>query len=225
VVREVDVYGCMSRFGLRILEEEYGRDGVLTPGGVNTDELMPAPARASQPTILFSGALDEPHKGVARLLRAAAVVRRRHPGLRVWLSGPGDATALIAGAPAEVRDAVDALPIGGSGDQAERYGRAWVTALPSYGDSFGMAILESLACGTPVVAGNDAALPELVSPGVTGVLCDPGSDDSVAEALVQALDISSRPGTTAACRASAERFDWKNLAADFSRLYAAGSER
>ena len=49
--------------------------------------------------------------------------------------------------------------------QHERYGRAWVTCLPSTHDSFGMALLESLACGTPLVATTDSAPQELVARG------------------------------------------------------------
>ncbi|MES4793149.1 MAG: hypothetical protein C4321_09365, partial [Chloroflexota bacterium] len=65
VAAEIDVYGCMSHYALAALRENYHREGVLTPGGVDLDAFRPAPARETRPTILFSGAIAEPHKGVA----------------------------------------------------------------------------------------------------------------------------------------------------------------
>ncbi|MES4793150.1 MAG: hypothetical protein C4321_09370, partial [Chloroflexota bacterium] len=77
------------------------------------------------------------------------------PDVAVWLSGPGDASALLAAAPPEARARTTVLPLGEPTAQHERYGRAWVTTLPSRGDSFGMVLVESLACGTPIVAAAD----------------------------------------------------------------------
>ena len=167
--------------------------------------------------------MSEPRKGVAILLDALAILLRTTPDMRLWLSGPGDAAALLDHAPASVREHVDVLPLGDPMLQAERYGRAWVMTLPSRGDSFGMVVVEALACGTPVAVSGDAALPELVTAGETGAVCDAGSAESVAEAISTCLELASKPGTAAACRASAEPFDWKTgIAPAFEKLYAAG---
>jgi glycosyltransferase involved in cell wall biosynthesis len=223
VVRSVDVYGCMSQYALDALTAEYGRTGTLTPGGVDTTEFRPAPRREDRPTVLFSGALDEPRKGAVPLLRAAASLLGEYPNLQVWLSGPGDPAPLVAGAPAAVRDHIDVLPLGDPKGQAERYGRAWVTALPSRDDSFGMVVVEALACGTPVAVGNHAALPELVQPGVTGALCDQADDATVAAALREALALATVPETVEACRSSVMRFDWRtSIAPELEAIYAGG---
>src|SRR5438105_349866 len=68
IVRDVDAYGCMSHYALRALQDEYGRTGVLTPGGLNLEQFVPAERREANPTILFSGAINEPRKGAATLL-------------------------------------------------------------------------------------------------------------------------------------------------------------
>lgn len=223
VVREIDVYGCMSRYALEVLRAEYGREGALTPGGVDLDTFRPAAAREPRPTILFSGALTEPHKGVATLLAAIPEVAAAEPDVQVWLSGPGDPTPLLASAPAEARARTTVLPLGEPQSQHERYGRAWVTTLPSWGDSFGMVMVESLACGTPIVPSDDSALPELVRPGLTGALCEPGDPASLARALLAGLELARRPETVAACRTSAEPFDWRRSIAPLcEQLYAGG---
>jgi alpha-1,6-mannosyltransferase len=74
-------------------------------------------------------------------------------------------------------------------------------------DSFGMALLESLACGTPIVASTHAAPQELVNPGV-GVLCEPLDARSFADACLVALGLARDPAVAARCRAAAEPYDW-----------------
>jgi phosphatidylinositol alpha-mannosyltransferase len=207
VVRDVDVYGCMSQHSLSVLESEFGRRGVLTPGGVNLESFRPM-ARDDHPTILFSGAVNENHKGLPVLLRAIDLLAPSMPQLQMWISGPGDADRVLADAPPIAVARTRVLDLGDPEEQGERYARAWVTALPSKGDSFGMVLVESLACGTPIVSSTHAAPPELVDVGVTGAVCEPDDDQGLAAALRTALELARRESTVAACRASASRFDW-----------------
>jgi len=221
VVRGIDAYGCMSRFALDTLRTEYQRDGVLTPGGVNLGEFQPADERAPSPTVLFSGAVAEPHKGLRTLLDAIAIASEAEPDIRLWISGPGDARPLLEAAPPEARKRAEILPLGAPGEQSQRYRQAWVTALPSRGDSFGMVLVESLACGTPVVGTTHSALPELVDPGRTGALCEPEDAQSTADALLRSIDLARRPETVEACRESARPYDWDTgIAPLLEDLYA-----
>jgi glycosyltransferase involved in cell wall biosynthesis len=221
VVEGIDVYSAMSQTAVDHLAAGYGRrDGVVVPGGVDLGAFVPAAARQPEPTILFSGAIDEPRKGVALLLRALPLIAESEPDVRLWLSGPGDAAALLAAASPAVGDRVRLLGVGDAARQHERYGPAWVTCLPSTHDSFGMALVESLACGTPIVATTHSAPQELVREGVTGELCPPGDAAALAAACRRALALARRPATVAACRASAEPFDWdRGLAPRCERLY------
>lgn len=218
LVHAVDDYGCMSRFALDVLQERWGRTGVLITGGVRTDRFRIADQREARPTILFSGTLEDERKGVALLLEAGALLLDERPDLQIWLSGQGDAARYIAAAPAAVRDHVVALPMGEPQEQADRYGQAWVTSLPSVNDSFGMVLIESLACGTPIVVADHSAPPELVRPG-TGTICQPGDVESLAVALRDGLALVDDPETAARCRAVAEEHDWDRLVVDFERIY------
>ncbi len=220
VVRSIDVYGCMSRWALSFLDRDWHRaDGVVTPGGVDLADFRPA-GRHATPTLLFSGAVDEARKGVADLLQALALVSRHVPDIRLQLSGPGDARALLAGAPPGVADRVEVLGRGSPDEQALRYARASLTVLASTHDSFGMALVESLACGTPLVVTTHGAPKELVDPGVTGELCAPHDPPGLADAILRGLALTAAPGTVEACRASAARFDWAtSLAPAAEHLY------
>jgi glycosyltransferase involved in cell wall biosynthesis len=222
VVAGIDVYSGMSQLAVDHLANDYGRrDGVIVPGGVSLDEFVPAPAREPEPTILFSGAITEPRKGVPVLLQALALIAEQEPGVALWLSGPGDASAMLADAPPAARERTHALGLGEAAAQHERYGRAWVTCLPSMFDSFGMALIESLACGTPLVTTTHGAPPELVTQGVTGEVCRPNDPEDLARALLGAFDLARRAETVEACRASAERFDWdRGIAPACERLYS-----
>ena len=220
VVQSVDVYGCMSRYSLGVLEKEWHRTGVLIPGGVSLSGFAIAPERAAQPTILFSGAFAEPRKGLSVLLEAIALLADEQPGVRLWLSGSGDATPFLDAAPEAARTRTDVLPLGTPGEQGQRYGQAWVTTLPSVDDSFGVALIESLACGTPIVVADHAAPPELVTP-ETGAICQPKDPVSLAQALRQGLALAGKPETAQRCRSFAAAFDWdQGLAPLLEQLYA-----
>lgn len=222
VVRGIDVYSGMSQIAVDRLREHYGRaDGEVVPGGVDLEAFVPAPARAEKPTILFSGAFTVPFKEVPLLLKALPLVAEREPEVELWLSGPGDGEPLLEAAPAEARERTRLLGLGEAERQHERYGQAWVTCLPSRHDSFGMVLVESLACGTPLVTTTEGAPQELVDPGVNGELTEPGDERALADALVRALVLARKPETVEACRRSAERFDWdRGIAPLTERLYA-----
>ncbi len=207
LVRDVDVYGCMSDHALEALYRDWGREGSLIPGGVRLSQFPMGKERDPLPTVLFSGTLEDTRKGLDILLEAVAIAGQELPDLRLWLSGPGNPEPILAKAPPEARRRVEVLPIGKPEDQGRRYARAWVTALPSVSDSFGLVLLESLASGTPIVVVNDAAPPSLVTP-ATGAIADPRDPQSLAEALTRGIELARGPDTARLCREFAENFDW-----------------
>jgi phosphatidylinositol alpha-mannosyltransferase len=212
VVDQIDVYGCLSRYAQERLQDEFGRDGAITPGGVRLERFRPVADRAAEPTLLYSGALDEPRKNIALLLEAVAILSRTEPRVRLWLSGPGDAAPLLANAPAAARERTEVLPLGRPEDQPERYAAAWATVYPTHNEAFGLVLVESLACGTPIVASDHASLPELMEPGI-GATARLGDARSLADACGAALDLAGQAGIKDVCRAAAERHDWDSSVA------------
>lgn len=88
-----------------------------------------------------------------------------------------------------------------------------VLALPSFFEAFGIAIIESLAAGVPVVGRNLCAMPELIEPGVTGALVDTTDPDELAEALEQVSnDDTMRINTIAKAAYVRDRFSWSTVA-------------
>lgn len=219
VVRDVDVYGCLSLHAQALLREGFGRPGAITPGGVRLDRFRPICERAEEPTLLYSGALDQPRKNVATLLEAVAILARSEPRVRLWLSGPGDAAALLGRAPAAARERTEVLPLGALDDQPARYSSAWATVYPTKNEAFGLVLVESLACGTPIVVSDHASLPELLQPGA-GTMAKLGDAEALADACRAALGLAHQPGIRETCRALAEEYDWDgSIAPAIEALY------
>lgn len=66
-------------------------------------------------------------------------------------------------------------------DMPAVYSMALALVFPSYSESFGIPLIEAMACGCPVIASNTAACPEVVDE--AGLLVDPYSNDEIYEAL------------------------------------------
>lgn len=211
VIRDVDVFGCMSEFSRGFLRDEWGRAGTVIPGGVRMEDFLPA-ERHPHPTILFSGAIDRPEKGVGALLAAVAVLAEHRPDVELRLSGPGDPAELLAAAPPAARARTRVLPLGSPMELATEYARAWTTCLPTLWDSFGLVVIESLAAGTPVVCGPAGAPPEIVHPAI-GAVASSLDPAPLAAALDHALDLAGGATTVDTCRAVARRYDWDDAIA------------
>lgn len=93
--------------------------------------------------------------------------------------------------------------------------------LPSKNESFGLAALEAMACGTPVIASNMGGLPEVVTHGETGFLFPLGAVEEMADAGTSLLKDDARwKDFSRAARADAvERFSNHRVVPMYERLY------
>jgi D-inositol-3-phosphate glycosyltransferase len=99
------------------------------------------------------------------------------------------------------------------------YSAADVTVVPSYHETFGLAAVESLACGTPVVATRSGGLMTVVKHGVTGFLV-PRWPSAFAERIDQLLsDHALWSRMSAAARPSIEQFGWSSVAQQIYKVY------
>ena len=93
--------------------------------------------------------------------------------------------------------------------------------LPSEQESFGLAALEAMACGVPVVASNAGGLPEVIEHGVTGFLHPVGDVDAMAVSGVALLTDDALHGRVAAAAAASvhERFCVDRVVPMYERYY------
>lgn len=103
----------------------------------------------------------------------------------------------------------------GPRQRAEVLGSAAALVHPiAFAEPFGLSVVESMACGTPVVAYPRGSMPEVVDEGVTGFLVEGVAAAVEAVELAAALD-------RAACRGVAERrFAYQRMVADYREVYA-----
>lgn len=161
------------------------RIAVITPG-VGSGEYPASVPHRGAPTVGCIARLSK-EKNVALLVRAFARVRAEVPEAKLVVCGDGPergalerlAASLGLGASAEFRGYV--------ADAGRRCGEFSLLAVPSSRESFGIAALEAMTCGVPVVATRVGGLPELVVDGETGVLVPPEDDAALAAALVGLL--------------------------------------
>ncbi len=206
VVRHIDDYVCVSRAAGDHLLVDYGRTPRIRSGGIDTERFVPAPGArhtaTSRPVVLFVGDADEERKGVTELVRATAGA-----GVETWIAGPGDQAGAVRRAGVRVDD-VELLGTVAPDDLVSLYQHASVTALPARAEAFGLVLVESLACGTPVVALDEGGPREIVTDDV-GVLAPSADPAPLRDAISVALELAAAPSTGEACRQHAMRWDWR----------------
>jgi glycosyltransferase involved in cell wall biosynthesis len=168
---------------------------------------------------ILSVARQYPRKDTATLLRAMPSVLERHPGARLRVVGGGPELERLIGMARELRidDSVEFRgAVSSDADVRSAFLDADVFCLPSLQEGFGIAFVEAMAAGLPVVAASAGAAPEVVQDGVTGLLVSPGDPAAVADALNRLLDDPpTRLRMGAEGTRHAERFDLERVARQF----------
>lgn len=156
-------------------------------------------------------------KNFLTLVRALAILRRKHPHLRLKVAGK-----IVD--PWYHRQVMDLAETLGVAEAVEFVGRVEAVALrdlyracrvfvfPSTAETFGNPLVEAMACGAPVVCSNTTAMPEVV--GDAALLCDPLDADALAGHLLRVVEdaaLAQRLSESATRRASA--FSWERTAA------------
>ena len=223
-VAAADRIAVMSRFVERDLREGFGREARIVPGTVDAGQFPPkTEPPAGPPRILCTASLTAPRKRVELLVRAFDRLRERVPEARLILSGHTDAATsrrLLAAVRPENRGAVTIPGVGRREDLPALYRDAWVTALPSVDEAFGLVLLESLASGTPVVATRSGAVPDIVDDPAAGVLFEAEEGpDGLARALERGLALARSPETPGRCSALARRYTWDAVGPRFEEIY------
>ena len=204
----------------------------MSPCGVDLSLFRPLDQREARERLglngervfLYVGRL-EPLKGLDLLLHTAAHLETCEPVRVLVVGGDTNGNQEVDKLRKLARSlrVEDVFEFVGRVDQEELpfyYNAADVCVVPSYYESFGLAALESMACGTPVVAARVGGLSTIVQHGRTGYLkswrCPEGFASSL-EMIISSARLQQSMGLAA--RKRAEGMGWDQVAGQLSRLY------
>lgn len=193
----------------------------VVPNGIDPHRFRPAPSTRNATSdegdgILFVGRLV-PYKGVEVLLAAAARMRDAQP---ITVAGDGPLRAKLEGMAQRLGVRARFLGRVEDADLPGLYRSAALTVLPSVNrqEAFGMAILESMACGTPVVASDLPGVADVAREG--GFVARCGNPQHLARQIERGL----RPGSLPRGRPLAQRihgsYSWEAVADRLEATYA-----
>jgi glycosyltransferase involved in cell wall biosynthesis len=185
---EVDKYLEIDASKLRLIPEAVDHD-LFKPGDAAQARAVVAGHGVTRPFVLFVSSLWQ-YKNCDGLLRAWAVARHALPDRQLVVVGAGRDEKYLASLRALAADlgiAGDVVFVGGVplAETVSFYRAADVFVYPSFNETFGLPILEAMACGCPVVTSNTTAMPETA--GGAAVLADPTDPASIARAIVEAV--------------------------------------
>jgi len=229
-VKQSNSVVAFSRYMEDYLVRRWRRHCDCIPVPIQTQVFRSGDHSRAASTVVCAGALDDARKGGRPLMCAFNVLKQTHPGAILQLAyplQPERRQELIALVEDRWRSDVHFLNTTSEELPAVLAG-ATISVLPSVWEPYGMIILESMACGTPVVGARDGGVPELIEDGVVGALFDPGDTsfeatniEGLAEALRRALALSALPETAARCRQHAERYSYSAVGPRFEELFHA----
>lgn len=213
-----------ERLALEKFYDVSGEKVSIVPCGVNLDLFHPAnKAEARQKLgledgkiILFVGRIER-LKGIDKIIRALPYLKDINPKLLVVGEDgnrPGEVDNLKS---LSIKiGAAESVIFTGLIDYEKLpdfYNAADVCAFPSYYESFGLVPLESLACGTPVVATDVGDLKRIIREGETGFVVPDSDPQRLAEKMGQILR-GTAPGIqgAAAIRVSVNSYGWTAVA-------------
>lgn len=203
----------------------FGGDYRVIPNGVS---LGPEPTFSELAALSTTESESDPlrvvfvgqpvaRKGLPVLAQAFETLRQS-VGATLTIIGPSPAEV-----PAALAGADGVLVLGKVDDERKRseLRRADVLCAPSLGgESFGTVLVEALAAGTPVVASDIPGYRSVIEQGVDGLLVPPGDAQALAMTLYDLWsDPPRREALARRARASAQRFEWPQVADEVVKAY------
>lgn len=182
----------------------------VIPYGIDLERFQPGPrsSRSSKLQLLFVGRINQ-RKGISYLLEALRLLKTDQVQLTICGRVVDDLKIFEPFA-----SQVEIRPSVSSADLVRAYQSADLFVFPSVAEGFGQVLLESLACGLPILSTTHTAAPDLIDDGMQGFVIEPRAPHLLAEridwALTHRADLSIM-GEQARLRA--EQFTWDRFRA------------
>jgi glycosyltransferase involved in cell wall biosynthesis len=222
---EIENYLEVDARKLKLIYEAVDHD-LFKPGDASPARAQVASYGVTKPFVLFVSSLW-PYKNCDGLLRAWAIARQELAGRQLAIVGPGRDEKYVNqlhSLAAELGISADVVFVGGIPleDTVSFYQAADAFVYPSLNETFGLPILEAMACGCPVVTSDTSAMPETA--GGAAVLSNPKEPASIAQAIVNAVGPGKDRLRDEGLR-RAGQFTWAATAASTLDVYREVAER
>jgi glycosyltransferase involved in cell wall biosynthesis/LmbE family N-acetylglucosaminyl deacetylase/SAM-dependent methyltransferase len=198
---------------------------VVVPNGLNVRSMeRDSEIQRGLQTVLYVGRIER-RKGISTLLQAASQTREAFPQSQFVFAGDFHSSLSESEFQSLVRQHgldshVELLGAVGWKVLSDWYQRSTVSVLPSHYETFGLAALEPMAFGTPVIATSGGALSEVVESEVSGKLVAAGDAGALAGAMTELLaNVDSREQMSKAAFKRAAIFDMRRVLPLNSRPY------
>jgi glycosyltransferase involved in cell wall biosynthesis len=221
-----DYYGQVMRRRLEIPASKLR----VVHNGIELAGYAPATQRPAKPTIGYFARIG-PEKGLRTLAHAFELLMARGKiDARLRVGGglsPSDETFVnelrAKFKTAGIGDKVEFVPNVSREEKVLFLQSLSLLSVPAtYGESFGLYVLEAMACGVPVVQPDHAAFPELIAATGGGILCKPDDAAHLAVSIEELLTNETRRSALgSAGRASiVDRFHMDRVASDVVKVFA-----
>ncbi|GAB4308656.1 MAG: glycosyltransferase family 1 protein [Phototrophicales bacterium] len=214
----VNIYGTSPQ---KITVLYSGVDSYFKPSLERTQEIRRRYGIPAGQPYIFSIGTVQPRKNYVRLIEALKLLHQRGydislviAGGKGWLDNPIYATIKSSG----VQDYVQMIGYADDQDLPGLYSDAICTAFPSLYEGFGLPILESMACGTPVLTSDVSSLPEVA--GDAAIIVNPYDLDDITHGLEKLItDTQLRNQLIIKGYERVKSFTWENAAYQLANIY------
>ncbi len=172
-----------------IIELPFGADNIYQPSSRKLD--------LGKVQLLFVGGLDKAHyfKGLHNLLNALGQLQKQSADFHLSIVGDGDLRESyeLTVRKNNLKEKVTFRGKLNDADLVKAYQQADCTILPSVdrSEAFGLVLIESMACGTPVIASNLPGVRSVVDHGKTGFLVEPNNVQELANQVKKLMEDKS----------------------------------
>lgn len=194
----------------------------VVPNGVDIECIKKVPSRElKHPCLFFAGRLQK-IKGVDILLKAVAIIRKSLPDVHLYIAGSGPEEVELKNLAKNLglEKNVTFLGFISNAEVYSYFKSIDVCVLPSHFETFGLAALEAMACGKPVVAANTGGIPYVVDNEKTGLLFERGNLHDLAQKatlLLQNKELKEEMGR--AGKERAKEYTWDKIAKETIEIY------
>lgn len=224
VLEKVSARIAVSEIARNTIVQHVGGDAVLIPNGVhvhNFDDATPLDGVRNEKLIAFLGRFEEPRKGFSILLKAFELIADDFPDAGVVVAGPGNQEEALQDLRPDLHARVRFLGRVSERGKAEMLSGVGMYVAPNTGgESFGIVLLEAMACHTPVIASDLPAFVRVLDFGQAGVTFENEDVEDCARALREVLGDPQRRSTLSISGYErVQLFDWGRVATSIIDVY------